>query len=103
MPNADTALSVSDWREAKALLTIACSYLMLRPTLARSPEVFAKAVDLPTPYEKCGDVRFQAMQHTRIDRGTNRRSNALNRSTAANSSNESGGLPALSGNVLITN
>ena len=36
---ADTALRISDWRCAKALDTIMCLYLMMRPALLRSSEV----------------------------------------------------------------
>ena len=36
---ADTALRISDWQCAKALDTIMCLYLMMRPALLRSSEV----------------------------------------------------------------
>jgi hypothetical protein len=101
MPIADTALRVSDWRLAKALRTIACNYLLLRPTLLRSPEVFTKAVDLPTPYEMGGDRWFGLLQPACHNRGTNRRSNALSRWNEADSSNQSGGIPALYSEDLV--
>ena len=55
MPSVDTILKVSDWPLAKALHTITCSYLLMRPALSRSPEDFYKAVVLPAPYARIGD------------------------------------------------
>ena len=54
MPRADAALRISDWRVAKALDTITCHYLMLRPAPFDAAPILTKTVDLPTPYEQSG-------------------------------------------------